>query len=152
MFNSITVIEILASRLYVYSRVCTRAVAACTAGCRLYCILGSEEVAAKHAHGAVARVSVNFRNCFPCIARAACARGFDSLPSLSDVQSFSFRWIIHFWYFCLQKLYKASLALCRFFMQKYQKGFIHRKLRLRTSVIVLYPKIQYSSTRFPNLE
>jgi hypothetical protein len=38
-----------------------------------------------HTRGASARVSVNFRKFFPCIARAARTRGFDSLPSLLDV-------------------------------------------------------------------
>jgi hypothetical protein len=40
-------------------------------------------------------------------ARAGCARGFDSLPSLSDVGTFSFRWILPFWYFCFLLAYKA---------------------------------------------
>ena len=66
-------------------------------------------------------------------ARAARPRGFDSLPSLSDVGTFSFRWIKPFWYFCLKKRYKASLALYRFCKQKYQKWIIHRKLRVPTS-------------------
>ena len=43
------------------------------------------------ARGAAARVSVNFRKFSPCIARAARPRGFDSLPSLSDVGTLSFR-------------------------------------------------------------
>ena len=51
-----------------------------------YCILGCGEIAAWRARGASARVSVNFRKFSPWIrAPAARARGFDSLPSLSDV-------------------------------------------------------------------
>jgi hypothetical protein len=66
-------------------------------------------------------------------ARAARPRGFDSLPSLSDVGTLSFRWILPFWYFCFLLAYKPSLALYPVFKQKYQKGFIHRKLRVQTS-------------------
>ena len=47
----------------------------------------------------------------------------------SDVGALSFRCIIHFWYFCFQKGYKASLALYPFWKQKYQKWIIHRKPR-----------------------
>jgi hypothetical protein len=44
------------------------------------------------ARGGRVRVSVNFRKFSPYIARARRARGFDSsLPSLSDVGTFSFR-------------------------------------------------------------
>ena len=66
-------------------------------------------------------------------ARAARSRGFDSLPSLSDVRILSFRWIKLFWYFCLQTQYKARLALSDLRKQKYQNGSIHRKLRVPTS-------------------
>jgi hypothetical protein len=55
-------------------------------------------------------------------ARAACARGFDSLPSLSDV---------------------ARLALSAQIKQKNQKWIFHRKLKFSTSVISSLPKIQY---------
>jgi hypothetical protein len=43
------------------------------------------------ARGAPARVFVNFRNFAPCITRTRRARGFDSLPTLSDVGTLSFR-------------------------------------------------------------
>ena len=62
---------------------------------------------------------------------------------ITDVGTFSFRWILPFWYFCLQTQYKARLALYCVFKQKYQKGFIHRKLRVWTSVILSQPRIQY---------
>jgi hypothetical protein len=52
---------------------------------------------------------------------------------ITDVHTLSFRWIKPFWYFWLKTGYKASLALYPVFKQKYQKGFIHRKLRVRTS-------------------
>ena len=57
----------------------------------VYCILDYKKITALHARGLCARVSVNFRKFSPCIARAGGARGFDSLPSLSDVGTFSFR-------------------------------------------------------------
>ena len=66
-------------------------------------------------------------------ARGARPRGFDGLPSLSDVATVSFRSIIHFWYFCLIWGNKASLALFRQIKQKYQKWIIHRKRRVPTS-------------------
>ena len=43
------------------------------------------------ARRARARVSINFHKFSPCMAHAARARGFDSLPSLSDVGTLSFR-------------------------------------------------------------
>ena len=96
------------------------------------------------ARGGRARVSVNFRKFSPRIARGARSRGLDSLPSLSDVWTLSFRWIIHFWYFCLQTQYKAKLALYCVFKQKYQKGFYSPKAKssnvrdfLRTKYTVL---------------
>ena len=55
------------------------------------------------------------------------------LRGITDPGTFSFRWIKPFWYFCLQKRYKASLALYRFCCQKYQKGFKYRKLEVPTS-------------------
>ena len=91
------------------------------------------------------RVRVGFRKFSReklCIARAQRARaGLTVLPSLSDVRTLSFRWIKPFWYFCLQTKYKTRLALYCVFKQKYQKGFIHRKLRVRTSVILSQPRI-----------
>ena len=66
-------------------------------------------------------------------ARAARARGFDSLPSLSDVGTVSFRWILPFWYFCCLLADKARLALSATRKQKYQNGNIHRKLKVPTS-------------------
>jgi hypothetical protein len=59
-----------------------------------YCILGQGKINAWRARGARAWVPVNFRKCFTCMVRragAARARGFDSLPSLSDVVTLSFR-------------------------------------------------------------
>ena len=55
-----------------------------------YCILGYDKISEWRARAARARVSVNFRKFSPCMARAARARGFDSLPSLSDVGTVSF--------------------------------------------------------------
>ena len=56
---------------------------------RVYCTARTVFlVATKSMHSARdahAWVSVNFRKFSPCMAHAACARGFDSLPSLSDV-------------------------------------------------------------------
>ena len=52
---------------------------------------------------------------------------------ITKVITIIFRWIKPFWYFCCQKQCKASLALYRFWKQKYQKGFIHWKIRVRTS-------------------
>ena len=66
-------------------------------------------------------------------ARAAPPRGFDSLPSLSDVGTFSFWWILPFWYFCFLLQYKARLALYAERKQKYQNGNIHRKLKVPMS-------------------
>jgi hypothetical protein len=57
-------------------------------------------------------------------ARAARPRGFDSLPSLSDVGTFS---------------HAFSLALFHLRKQKYQNGNIHRKLKVPTSTILLQP-------------
>jgi hypothetical protein len=54
-------------------------------------------------------------------ARAARARGFDSLPSLSDV---------------------ARLALSAQIKQKNQKWIFHQKLKVPMSVIFSLPKIQ----------
>ena len=76
-------------------------------------------------------------------ARAARPRGFDSLPSLSDVGTLSFRWILPFWYFCFLLAYKASLALYAKRKQKHQNGNIHRKLKVPMSVILSLPKVQY---------
>ena len=76
-------------------------------------------------------------------ARAARPRGFDSLPFLSDVGTLSFRWILPFWYFCLRKCDKASLALSHLRKRNYQNGSIHRKLRVPTSVIFCHPEVQY---------
>ena len=59
-----------------------------------YCILGYDKISAWRARGARARVSINFRKFSPCMAharRARRARGFDTLPSLSDVGTVSFR-------------------------------------------------------------
>ena len=78
-------------------------------------------------------------------ARAARACGFDSLPSLSDVWTFSFRWILPFWYFCFLLGDKARLALSPKRKQKYQNGNIHRKLKVLTSVILPHQK---HSTKF----
>jgi hypothetical protein len=88
-------------------------------------------------HNARARDFVNFRRKkFMHRARGG-ARGFDSLPSLSDVGTLSFRWIdlLPFWYFCLRDCNKASLALLQSRKQKYmyQNGSIHRKLKVPTS-------------------
>ena len=80
--------------------------------------------------------SINFRKFSPFIARAARARGFDSLPSLSDIGTIR--------YFCFLYAYKASLALYAKRKQKYQNGNIHRKLKVTTSVILPRPIIQYS--------
>ena len=56
-------------------------------------------------------------------AGGARARGFDSLPSLSDIGTIR--------YFC-------------FLYAKYQNGNIHRKLKVLTSVILPQTRIQYS--------
>ena len=61
-----------------------------------------------------------FHNFSPCIARAARARGFDSLPPS-----------------------RTLLAVFSQIKQKYQKWIIHRKLTDSTSVISTRPKIQY---------
>ena len=53
---------------------------------------------------------------------------------ITDVGTFSFRWILPFWYFCFLFVNKASLALFTNRKQKYQNGNIHRKLRVPTSV------------------
>ena len=61
---------------------------------------------------------------------------------ITDVATLSFRWIIHFWYFCSIWAYKASLALYAQIKQKNQKWIIHRKLRVATSegsVLFLIP-------------
>ena len=87
----------------------------------MYCILGRGKINAWIARGGAARVSVNFRKFSPCIARAARPRGFDSLPSLLDVGTFSF-----------------SLKKCRFcffFLRKWNKA-------MPKSVILLRPSIQ----------
>ena len=52
---------------------------------------------------------------------------------ITDVETLSFRWTIHFWYFCLIWAYVASLALYAQIKQEYQKWIIHRKLRVPTS-------------------
>jgi hypothetical protein len=52
---------------------------------------------------------------------------------IMDVGTFSFRWIKTFLYFCVKKGYKASRAVYPVCKQKYQKGFIHRKLKVPTS-------------------
>ena len=57
----------------------------------IYCTYDWQKINAWRARGECARVSVNFRKFSPCMARAARARGFDSLPSLSDVGTVSFR-------------------------------------------------------------
>ena len=108
-----------------------------------YCTLGHKEINTWRAHGAAARVSVNFLKFSPCIACARRARGFDSLPSLSDVGTLSFRWNLPFWYFCFLLTYKLRLAVYLKIKQKYQNGNIHRKLRVPTSVIFSEPSIQY---------
>ena len=56
---------------------------------QLYCILGCKEINALRARGGRARVSVNFCKFSPCVACAARPRGFDSLPSLSDIGTVS---------------------------------------------------------------
>ena len=64
---------------------------------QLYCILGCKEINALRARGGRARVSVNFCKFSPCVACAARPRGFDSLPSLSDIGTVSeARFILRF--------------------------------------------------------
>ena len=64
---------------------------------QLYCILGCKEINALRARGGRARVSVNFCKFSPCVARAVRPRGFDSLPSLSDIGTVSeARFILRF--------------------------------------------------------
>jgi hypothetical protein len=55
------------------------------------------------------------------------------LQEITDFATVSFRWIIHFWYFCFILAYKASLALYSKIKQKYQKWIIHWKLIVATS-------------------
>ena len=63
----------------------------------VYCTYGWQEITAWRARGAVARVSVNFCKFSPCVACAARPRGFDSLPSLSDIGTVSeARFILRF--------------------------------------------------------
>ena len=52
---------------------------------------------------------------------------------IMDVGTFSFRWILPFWYFCFLLGDKASLALSPKRKQKYQNGNTHRKLKVPTS-------------------
>jgi hypothetical protein len=52
---------------------------------------------------------------------------------ITNVGTFSFRWILPFWYFCFLLDDKASLALSSKRKQKYQNGNIHRKLKVPTS-------------------
>jgi hypothetical protein len=101
------------------------------------------KIAAWRPRKARARDFVNFRKTYSCIARAALPLGFDSLPSLSDVGTCSFRWILPFWYFCFLLGDKARLALSPKRKQKYQNGNIHRKLKVPTSTILLRSKVQY---------
>ena len=62
-----------------------------------YCIFGRGKINAWRPRSAFARDFVNFREKkFMHRARAARPRGFDSLPSLSDVGTFSFRRILPF--------------------------------------------------------
>ena len=49
----------------------------------------------------------------------------------SDVGTLSFRGIIRFWYFCLQKWYKPSLTLYPSWKQKYQNYNTHRRPRVQ---------------------
>ena len=105
-----------------------------------YCTYEQRKLAAQRPRRARARDFVNFRKKYSCIARA---RQFDSLPSLSDVGTLSFRWIFPFWYFCFLLEDKARLALSSKRKQKYQNGNIHRNLRVPTSTILLQSKVQY---------
>jgi hypothetical protein len=50
-----------------------------------------------------------------------------------DVETFSFRWTLLFWYFCFLLEDKARLALSSKRKQKYQNGNIYWKLRVPTS-------------------
>jgi hypothetical protein len=72
-------------------------------------------------------------------ARAARARGFDNLPSLSDIGTVTAVAFDEYCRFdtsaCASKCDKASLALSHWRKQKYQNGNIHRKLTVSTSVI-----------------
>jgi hypothetical protein len=87
----------------------------------VYCILGRGKINSWIARGGAARVSVNLRKFSPCIARAARPRGFDSLPSLLDVGTFSF--------------FYEKMSFLFFFLRKWNKA-------MPKSVILLRPSTQ----------
>ena len=57
--------------------------------------------------------------------RAACPRGFDSLPSLSDVGTLSFRWIKPFWY----SAWKSEPRFIMLFQPEVSKRFYSSKAK-----------------------
>ena len=68
--------------------------------------------------------------CTQLFMRHYCTLGHEKI---TDVGTFSFRWILPFWYFCFIFEDTASPYLYVKRKQKYQNGNIHRKLRVPTS-------------------
>ena len=69
-------------------------------------------------------------SCTTAVVRPYCIFGYGKI---TDVGTFSFRWILPFWYFCFLLEDIASLDLSSKRKQKYQNGNIHRKIKVPTS-------------------
>jgi hypothetical protein len=78
----------------------------------------------------VTRISSKCVYCSIRILQLYCTLG---CQNFTDVGTFSFRWILPFWYFCFLFEDKARIALSSKRKQKYQNGNIHRKLKIPTS-------------------
>ncbi len=73
-------------------------------------------------------------------ARAARPRGFDSLPSLSDVGTLSFRWIIHFWYFWKKSRIKQGSFYTAFLSKVIDSPWYHASRFLKNVLIFFFWK------------
>jgi hypothetical protein len=63
---------------------------------QIYCVIVKNHSIESKGDGASARVSVNFREFSPCMARAALTRGFDSSTSNARLRIPNTRQVLHF--------------------------------------------------------